>query len=55
MPLILSQPQNSPKDREFDRNDQFLYDKGVKAIFGPGTNLPNAARDILKLIRQART
>ena len=34
---------------------QFLYDKGVKAIFGPGTNIPNAARDILKLIRQART
>jgi methylmalonyl-CoA mutase len=34
---------------------QFLYDAGVKAIFGPGTNIPNAAQDILKLIRKART
>ncbi len=33
---------------------QFLYDAGVKAIFGPGTNIPEAARDILKLIRAAR-
>jgi len=33
---------------------QFLYDNGVKAIFGPGTNIPNAARDILKLIRAAK-
>ncbi len=33
---------------------QFLYDHGVKAIFGPGTNIPNAARDILQLIRKAR-
>ena len=33
---------------------QFLYDNGVKAIFGPGTNIPAAARDILALIRQAR-
>lgn len=32
----------------------FLYRHGVKAIFGPGTNIPNAARDILKLIREAR-
>ncbi|KMK67684.1 methylmalonyl-CoA mutase [Puniceibacterium sp. IMCC21224] len=30
---------------------QFLYDAGVKAIFGPGTNIPDAAQDILKLIR----
>ncbi|MGB0412191.1 MAG: methylmalonyl-CoA mutase [Pikeienuella sp.] len=29
---------------------QFLYDAGVKAIFGPGTNIPDAARDILGLI-----
>ena len=28
----------------------FLYENGVKAIFGPGTNIPEAARDILKLI-----
>ena len=34
---------------------KFLYDAGVKAIFGPGTNIPNAAQDILKLIRAART
>jgi methylmalonyl-CoA mutase len=33
---------------------QFLYDAGVKAIFGPGTNIPAAAEDILKLIRAAR-
>ncbi len=33
---------------------QFLYDAGVKAIFGPGTNIPKAAEDILDLIREAR-
>lgn len=33
---------------------QYLYDRGVKAIFGPGTNIPSAAKDILKLIRAAR-
>ena len=33
---------------------QFLYDNGVKAIFGPGTNIPLAAKDILGLIRQTR-
>jgi len=33
---------------------QFLYDNGVKAIFGPGTNIPKAAQDILALIREAR-
>jgi methylmalonyl-CoA mutase len=33
---------------------QFLYDHGVKAIFGPGTNIPAAAKDILQLIRDAR-
>ena len=33
---------------------QFLYDRGVKAIFGPGTNIPKAAQDILDLIRAAR-
>ncbi|MCF8485575.1 MAG: methylmalonyl-CoA mutase [Rhodobacteraceae bacterium] len=32
----------------------FLYKAGVKAIFGPGTNIPAAAKDILALIRQAR-
>jgi len=33
---------------------QYLFDHGVKAIFGPGTNIPNAARDILRLIREAK-
>jgi methylmalonyl-CoA mutase len=33
---------------------QFLYDNGVKAIFGPGTNIPEAAKNILGLIRAAR-
>ena len=33
---------------------QFLYDRGVKAIFGPGTNIPDAAKDILRLIRGAK-
>jgi methylmalonyl-CoA mutase len=32
----------------------FLKSAGVKAIFGPGTNIPEAARDILRLIREAR-
>ena len=34
---------------------QYLYDAGVKAIFGPGTNIPAAAQDILALIKEART
>ncbi len=33
---------------------EFLYKAGVKAIFGPGTNIPGAAKDILNLIRAAR-
>ncbi len=32
----------------------FLKAAGVKAIFGPGTNIPAAAKDILGLIREAR-
>ena len=32
----------------------FLKKAGVKAIFGPGTNIPAAAKDILDLIRAAR-
>ncbi len=34
---------------------QFLYDNGVKAIFGPGTNIPEAAQNILRLIRETRS
>jgi len=33
----------------------FLYKSGVKAIFGPGTNIPKAAQDILRLIREAKS
>jgi methylmalonyl-CoA mutase len=33
---------------------EFLKKAGVKAIFGPGTNIPDAARDILRLIRATR-
>ena len=33
---------------------KFLKDAGVKAIFGPGTNIPKAAEQILKLIRDGR-
>ncbi|PJE30097.1 Methylmalonyl-CoA mutase [Pseudooceanicola marinus] len=32
----------------------FLKNAGVAAIFGPGTNIPSAAQDILQLIRAAR-
>ena len=32
----------------------FLYNAGVKAIFGPGTNIPEAAKNILGLIKAAR-
>lgn len=34
---------------------EFLKNAGVKAIFGPGTNIPSAAQDILNLIREARS
>jgi methylmalonyl-CoA mutase len=33
---------------------EFLKSAGVKAIFGPGTNIPEAARGILDLIRAER-
>ena len=32
----------------------FLKEAGVKAVFGPGTNIPAAASDIVRLIREAR-
>ncbi|TWI32857.1 methylmalonyl-CoA mutase [Paracoccus sulfuroxidans] len=32
----------------------YLKKAGVKAIFGPGTHIPSAAKDILNLIRAAR-
>ena len=33
---------------------EFLYANGVKAIFGPGTNIPDAAQNILNLIQAAQ-
>ncbi len=33
----------------------FLKEAGVKAIFGPGTNIPAAASEILEIIRQVRS
>ncbi|MEL6996888.1 MAG: methylmalonyl-CoA mutase [Pseudomonadota bacterium] len=33
---------------------EFLYANGVKAIFGPGTNIPDAAENILNLIQSVR-
>jgi methylmalonyl-CoA mutase len=36
------------------QDHDFLKTAGVKAIFGPGTNIPAAAKDILALIRAAR-
>ncbi|MBL4874354.1 MAG: methylmalonyl-CoA mutase [Rhodobacteraceae bacterium] len=30
----------------------FLYDHGIRAIFGPGTNIPDAADKVLRLIRR---
>ena len=32
----------------------FLYKSGVKAIFGPGTNIPAAAQDILHILRESK-
>ena len=32
----------------------FLKEAGVKAIFGPGTNIPEAAAEILTIVRSAR-
>ena len=31
-----------------------LYDAGVAAIFGPGTNIPSAAAKVLSLLRGSR-
>jgi len=32
----------------------FLHEAGVAAIFGPGTNIPAAAREVLALLRSSR-
>ena len=31
----------------------FLYQSGVKGIYGPGTPIPTSARDVLEQIRRA--
>ena len=31
-----------------------LYKAGVSAIYGPGTNIPKAAAEVLELIRKKR-
>ena len=33
---------------------QFLYDAGVSAVFGPGSNICRAASEILALVRERR-
>ncbi|UWP92877.1 methylmalonyl-CoA mutase [Aliiroseovarius crassostreae] len=33
----------------------FLYESGVKAIFGPGTNIPEAAEKVLQIVREVRS
>ena len=38
-----------------EKDYEFLYNKGVKAIFGPGTNIPEAAKHILNLIKDTGT
>ncbi len=36
------------------RDYPFLREKGVAAVFGPGTPVPKAARDVLRAIRERR-
>ena len=31
----------------------FLYDAGVKGIYGPGTPIPASAKDVLEQIKRA--
>jgi methylmalonyl-CoA mutase len=33
---------------------EFLADHGVAAVFGPGTNIPAAARRVLDLVRSSK-
>jgi len=33
---------------------EFLKSKGVSAIYGPGTNIPAAAREVLEMVRERR-
>jgi methylmalonyl-CoA mutase len=36
------------------QDHQLLHDAGVAAVFGPGTNIPEAAREVIGLIRSRR-
>jgi methylmalonyl-CoA mutase len=36
------------------QDHEFLLDAGVAAIYGPGTNIPHAAAEILELLRRRR-
>ena len=36
------------------KDHDFLYKSGVQAIFGPGTNIPEAAKNILNLIKNSK-
>ena len=33
---------------------EFLFEKGVAAVYGPGTNIPAAAAEIMDLIQKRR-
>jgi methylmalonyl-CoA mutase cobalamin-binding domain/chain len=33
---------------------EFLYQAGVAAVYGPGTNIPKAAGEILELLKKKR-
>ncbi|MDP6897037.1 MAG: cobalamin-dependent protein, partial [Rhodospirillales bacterium] len=32
----------------------FLFEKGVSAVYGPGTNIPSAAAEIMDIVREQR-
>ena len=42
------------KPFKLDDVKEALQDAGVQGIFGPGTNIPKAAAEILTLIRAGR-
>jgi methylmalonyl-CoA mutase len=36
------------------QDHRFLYEAGVKGIYGPGTPIPASAKDVLEQIRRAQ-
>ena len=36
------------------QDHQFLFDSGVTAVYGPGTNIPEAASQLVDLILEAQ-